>query len=109
MTPELLHLYKELYKTVAYIYRTHKQPVLDLVAINKPQISLKNQFGVPDVRKQLLCYLCGLEIMQRTWAETELLLPQLPVMQYRGNKPCSNLPELSLFVRVVRVQISGHS
>jgi len=94
MTPELLHLYKELYKTGAYFYRTKKQPGLHLIVIDKPRINLTYEFGVPEVRRQLLLYLFGSENLQRALPETELLLHQLPVIQYRGKMPSGTLPEV---------------
>jgi hypothetical protein len=74
MTPELLHLYKELYKTGAYFFRNKKQPRLHVIVINKPKISLAYEFGVPQVRRQLLLYLFGSENLQQALPETELLL-----------------------------------
>jgi len=94
MTPELLHLYKELYKTAAYFYRNPKNPCLHLIVIAKPNISLANEFGVPEVRRQIPVHLIGSEDLQRALPETELLLHQLPVIQYRGKKPRSTLPEV---------------
>jgi hypothetical protein len=94
MTPELLHLYKELYKTGAYFYRNPRNPGLHLIVINKPAISLLYEFGVPEVRRQLLLYLFGPENLQPALPQTELLLHQLPVIQYRGKKPCGSLPEV---------------
>jgi hypothetical protein len=94
MTPELLNLYKELYKTGAYFFRNHKNPGLHLIVIDKPKISLLYEFGVPEVRRQLLLHLFGAENLQRTLPETELLLHKLPVIQYRGKKPRSYLPEV---------------
>jgi len=94
MTPELLHLYKELYKTGAYFYRNRNQPGLHLIVIDKPKISLANEFGVPEVQRQLLLYLFGSENLQRALPETELLLHKLPVIQYRGKEPRSTLPEV---------------
>jgi len=94
MTPELLHLYKELYKTGAYFYRKNKQPGLHLIVIDKPRIGLINEFGVPEVRRQLLLYLFGSENVWRTLPEAELLLHNLPVIQYRGKTPSSTLPEV---------------
>jgi hypothetical protein len=93
MTPELLHLYKELYKTGADFYR-NKKPGLHLIVIDKPKISLIYEFGVPEVRRQLLLYLFGSENLQQPLPETGVLLHQLPVIQYRGKKPISNLPEV---------------
>jgi hypothetical protein len=92
MTPELLHLYKELYKTGAYFYRNKKEPGLHLIVIDKPRISLAYEFGVPEVRRQLLLYLFGSENLQRTLPETGVLLHQLPVIQYRGKRSSSTLP-----------------
>jgi hypothetical protein len=94
MTLELLNLYKELYKTGAYFFRNNKQPGLHLIVIDKPKISLLYEFGVPEVRRQLLLYLFGSENLQRTLPETELLLHKLPVIQYRGKKPSSTPPEV---------------
>jgi hypothetical protein len=94
MTPELLHLYQELYKTGAYFYRNPRNPGLHLIVIDKPKISLSYEFGVPEVRRQLLLHLFGPENLQSTLPQTELLLYQLPVIQYRGKKPCSNLSEV---------------
>jgi hypothetical protein len=94
MTPEILYLFKELYKTRAYFYRNPRNPGLHLILIDKPKISLAYEFGVPEVRKQLLWYLFGSENLQHTLPETELLLHQLPVIQYRGKKHHSNLPEV---------------
>jgi hypothetical protein len=94
MTPELLHLYQELYKTGAYFYRNTKNPGLHLIVIDKPVINLSYEFGVPEVRKQLLLYLFGPEDLSRTLPQTELLLRQLPVIQYRGKKSGSSLPEV---------------
>jgi len=94
MTPELLHLYKELYKTGAYFYRNPQQPGLNLITIDKPRINLLYEFGVPEVRRQLLLYLFGSESLQRTLPETELFLHQLPVIQYRGKKPLGVLQEV---------------
>jgi hypothetical protein len=94
MTLELLNLYKELYKTGAYFYRNNKNPALHLIVIDKPKISLLYEFGVPEVRKQLLLYLFGSENLQRTLPETELLLHKLPVIKYPGKVPSGTLPEL---------------
>jgi hypothetical protein len=94
MTPELLHLYKELYKTGAYFYRNPRTPGLHLIVINKPTINLSYEFGVPEVRRQLLLHLFGTENLQPSLSQTELLLRQLPVIQYRGKKSCSTLPEV---------------
>jgi hypothetical protein len=94
MTPELLHLYKELYKIRAYFYRNKKQPGLHLIVINKPKISLAYEFGVSEVRRQLLLHLFGTENLQRALPEAELLLRQLPVIQYRGKKPSGTLPKV---------------
>ena len=94
MTPELLHLYKEVYKTGAYFYRNPRNPGLHLIVIDKPAISLSYEFGVPEVRRQFLLYLFGPENLQSSLSQTELLLRQLPVIQYRGKKSCSTLPEV---------------
>jgi hypothetical protein len=94
MTPEQLHLYQELYKTGGYFYRKPRDPGLHLIVIEKPAISLIYEFGVPEVRRQLLLYLFGPADLQPSLSQTELLLRQLPVIQYRGKKPSSNLPEV---------------
>jgi hypothetical protein len=94
MTPELLHLYKELYKTGAYFYRNNKQPGLHLIVIDKPKISLAYEFGVPEVRRQLLLHFLGAENLRRALPEAKLLLHQLPVIQYRGKRSISNLSEV---------------
>jgi hypothetical protein len=94
MTPELLHLYQELYKTGAYCFRNPKKPGLNLIVIEKPAISLVYEFGVPEVRRQLLLYLFGSENLQRALPETELLLHKLPVIHYQGKVPSGTLPEV---------------
>jgi len=94
MTPELFHLYQKLYKTGAYFYRNNKQPGLHLIVIDKPRINLLYEFGVPEVRRQLLLHLFGPEDLRRTLPETELLLHKLPVIQYRGKKSSGILPEV---------------
>jgi hypothetical protein len=94
MTPESLHLYKELYKTGAYFYRNKKQPELHHIVIKKPKISLAYEFGVPEVRRQLLLYLFGSENLRQALPETKLLLHQMPVIQYRGKRPSGTLPEV---------------
>jgi len=94
MSPELLHLYKELYHTGAYFYWNPREPGLHLIVIDKPKISLAYEFRVPEVGRQLLLHLFGSENLQHTLPETELLLHELPVIQYRGKKPYSNLPEV---------------
>jgi hypothetical protein len=94
MTPELLNLYKELYKTGAYFSWNNKHPGPHLIVIDKPKNSLLYEFGVPEVRRQLLLHLFGSENLQRTLPETELLLHKLPVIQYRGKTPGCTLPEV---------------
>jgi hypothetical protein len=94
MTPELLHLYKELYKTGAYFYQNYHKPELHLIVIDKPNISLSYEFGVPKVRRQLRLHLFGSENLQRALPETELLLRKLPVIQHRGKVPRGTLPEV---------------
>jgi hypothetical protein len=94
MTPELLHLYKELYKTGGYFHRNALKPRLHLIVINIPQISLANEFAVPEVRRQLLLHLFVTENSQQSLPETKLLLRELPVIQYQGKKPCSSLPKV---------------
>jgi len=61
---------------------------------DKPRINLAYEFGVPEVRKQLLLYLFGPENQQRALPEAELPLHQLPAIQYRGKKPLGTLPEV---------------
>jgi hypothetical protein len=94
MTQELLQLYKELYTTGAYFYRNPKKVGLHLIVIYKPTNNIAYEFGVPEVRRQLLLHLFGPENLQPTLPQTELLLCQLPVIQYRGKKSCSILPEV---------------
>jgi hypothetical protein len=94
MTPELLHLYKELYKTGGYFYRHPSKPGLHLIVIDKPKISIVYEFGVPEVRRQLLLHLFGSQDLQRTLPETELLLHKLPVIHYRGKVSSGTLPEV---------------
>ena len=94
MTPELFHLYQELYKTGAYFYRNNRQPQLHLIIIDKPRVNILYEFGVPEVRRQLLLHLFGPEDLRRALPETELLLRELPVILYRGKKPGSTLPEV---------------
>jgi hypothetical protein len=94
MTPELLHLYKELYKTGAYFYRNPKNPGLHLIVIDNPKLNLAYEFGVPEVRRQLLLHSFGSETLQRTLPEAELFLHQLPVIKYQGKESRSNLPEV---------------
>jgi hypothetical protein len=94
MSPELLHLYQELYETGAYFFRNPKQPGLHLIVIVKPTINKIYEFGVPAVRRQLLLHLFGPENFQESLLKTELHLRQLPNIQYRGKKSCSNLPEV---------------
>jgi hypothetical protein len=94
MTLELLHIYKELYKTGAYFFRNPKNPGLHLIVIDTRKISLAYEFGVPEVRRQLLLYVFGSDDLQRALPEAELLLHQLPVIQYRGKKPSGTLPEV---------------
>jgi len=94
MTPELLNLYQELSKIGAYFVWYPNDPKLHLIIINKPTINIIHQFGVPEVRRQLLLHLFEPEDLQQSLPEAELLLCQLSVIQYRGKKPCSNLPEV---------------
>jgi len=65
-----------------------------LVVIDKPTINIVYEFGVPEVRRQLLLYLFGPENLQQALSPTEVLLHKLPVIQYRGRKPCGILPEV---------------
>jgi hypothetical protein len=94
MTPELLHLYQELYKTGGDFYLNPKNPGLHLIVLDKPRINLSYEFGVPEVRRQLLLYLLRSENLQRALPQEGLLLRQLPVIQYRGKKPGRGLPDL---------------
>jgi hypothetical protein len=80
MTPELLHLFQELYKTGAYFIRYHSK--LHLLVIDIPTINIPYEFGVPEVQRQLLLHIFGSENLQPTLPMTELLLHQLPVIQY---------------------------
>ena len=92
--PELFHLYTELYKSGAYFYRHPQNPALHLIVIDKPRVNILHEFGVPEVRRQLLLHSFGSETLQQTLAETELFLRQLPVIQYRGKKALGILPEV---------------
>ena len=64
MTPELLHLYQELAKIGAYFIRYPNDSKLHLIVIDKPTISKIYEFGVPEVRRQLLLHLFGTEELQ---------------------------------------------
>jgi hypothetical protein len=70
MTPQLLHLYQELSKIGAYFKRYPNNPKLYLNGINKPTISNIYEFGVPEVRRQLLLHLIGPEDLQPTLPKT---------------------------------------
>jgi hypothetical protein len=70
MTPELLHLYQELSKIGAYFIRYPNDPKLYLNGINKPTTSNINEFGVLEVRRQLLLHLIGPEDLQPTLPKT---------------------------------------
>jgi hypothetical protein len=94
MTPELLQLYRKLYKIGAYFYRQPKKPGLHLIVIHKPTFSDIYEFGVPEVQRQLLLHLFGPENLQSALPPTELLLRQLPVIQYQGKMSCSHLSEV---------------
>jgi len=65
MKEELLHLYKELYKTGAYFYRNPQEPGLHLIIIDKPRINLLYEYRVPEVRRQLCCIYLGRRICSR--------------------------------------------
>jgi len=82
MTLELLQLYRELYKTGACFFGDKKDLKLHLIVIDKPRVNLFNEFGVPEVRRQLLLHLFGSENLRRAFPETELVLHKLPVIQY---------------------------
>jgi len=56
MTPELLHLFQELYKTGSYFIRYAKDSKIHLILINKATIGIAYEFGVPEVRRQLLLH-----------------------------------------------------
>jgi hypothetical protein len=77
----------------AYLIRYPNDSKLHLVVISKPELSNIYEFGVPEVRRQLLLHLFGPKDLQPTLPQTELLLRQLPVIQYQGKKSCSNLSE----------------
>jgi hypothetical protein len=82
MTPELLHLYQELSKVGAYFIQYPNDLKLHLVVINKPTIINIYEFAVPEVQRHLLLYLFGPDDLEGTLPQTELLLRQLPVIQY---------------------------
>jgi hypothetical protein len=92
MSPELLHLYQELHKVGAYCIQYPNDPKLHFIVINKATISITYEFGVPEVRRQLLLHLFGPGNWQSALPQTELQLHRLPVKQYRGNKFRRNLP-----------------
>jgi len=94
MTPELLNLFQEISKIGAYFIQYSNDPKIHLVVIDKPTLSNIYEFGVPEVRSQLLLHLFGPEDLQPTLSQTELLLRQLPVIHYQGKKPGSNLRTL---------------
>jgi hypothetical protein len=96
MSPELLHLYKELQKVGAYIIRYPNDPKLHLIVIDRLTLTNTDEFGVPEVRRQLLLYLFGPENVQSAMPQTEQRVCQLLGIQYRGNKFCRNLPEVEL-------------
>jgi hypothetical protein len=94
MTVELLHLDQELHKIRAYFVRYPKDAKLDFIIIQKPTINNIYEFEVPEVRRQLWLHHFGPENLQPSLLQAELLLRQLPVIQYLGKKPCGNLPEV---------------
>jgi hypothetical protein len=89
-----LRVYQELYKTGAFVYRLLEDTVLHLITIKQPTQSIAYEFGVPEVRRQLLLHLFGPEDLRPTLSPSELLLHELPVIQYSGGKPSGFLPAL---------------
>jgi hypothetical protein len=81
MTPALLHLYQELFKSGGYVYGNPNKSGLHLLVIDDSTINSIYVFGVPEVRRQFLLYLFGPEDLQPTLSQTELVLRQLPVKQ----------------------------
>jgi hypothetical protein len=65
MAPEWLHLYQERYKTGGYFYRNPKRPSLHLIVKDKTRVVLSCDFGLPDIRSQLLFIYLG----QKTWGQ----------------------------------------
>jgi len=94
MEPGQLRVYQELYQTGAFLYRLPKEATLHLITVRKPLLTNIYEFGVPEVRRQLLLHLFGPEDLQPILSQTELLLHELPVIQYRGKKPSGLLPAL---------------
>jgi len=88
------NIYQELAKIGGYFYQIKKDSKLHLIVIDKPRLSNIDDFAVPEVQRQLLLYLFGPGNLQPTLSQTELLLHQLPVIQYRGKKSCSYLSEV---------------
>jgi len=82
-----------------YFNRHPKKPGLHLIILDKPTISNLYQFGVPEVRRQLLLRLFGREGLQPLLMQTELLLCQMPVYNIQQKSPavicqkCSFLQE----------------
>jgi hypothetical protein len=71
-----------------------KKPRLHLIVINKPKINSIDEFGVPEVRRQLLLHLFGPQNMEPALQQTELLWCLMPAIQSRGKKPFDTLPEV---------------
>jgi len=82
MTPALLHVCQKIYKTGAYLYRNPRKPGLHFITIDKPAINTIYEFGVPDVRRQVLLHFLQAENLHPSLLKTELLLRGLPVIQY---------------------------
>jgi hypothetical protein len=94
MTPALLHLYQELAKIGAYFIRYPNDCKLQLIVKQNSMISNIFEFGVPEVQRQHLFHLFGPQDLQSSQSQTELLLRQLPVLQYRGKVSHGDYPEV---------------
>jgi hypothetical protein len=94
MMLELRNLYTELYQTGAYFMQYPNDTKLHLTVIPNPTLYNIYEFGVPEVRRQLLLHILGTEDLFRTLQMPEMLLYQLSVIQYRGKKSDSYLPTL---------------
>jgi hypothetical protein len=66
MTPELLNLYQELAKIGGDFVRYPNRPRLHLIIINAPMINIINEFGVPELRGELLLNQFGTENSQQS-------------------------------------------
>jgi hypothetical protein len=82
MLPKLVQLYQELRNVGAYFTQYPNDSKLHLIIIDEPTISSIYEFGVPEVRRQLLLHVFGPENLQPALPQIELLLHQLPVIQY---------------------------